>query len=270
VLAVPFPSPTFCLTHESGTPTGYRLVRFDSTLPDLCGYLRKRYWAELARLFNQLRKAPGGEAATAAAAAIRLLLRDKNTQARASFDEAGEDLPRLFHLVVPNSLHRALLSTNSIENVFKNLRPHLGRVCRWCENTGQADRWMASGMELAQRGLCRISGHEDLVKLELRYGGRRPARHEKRPRRWRRYAASLRGTRSAPPPPHSPSRRRIDTSADYQPPTTIEPEPPPTLDKVRNALEFFTGADRICQGPRGRFAPCRTYPDRPAPTATHD
>ena len=102
-----------------------------------------------------------------AAAAIRTFLKDKNAQARASFEEAGDDLLRLFHLEVPNSLHRSLLSTNSIENVFKNLRRHLGRVCRWRENTGQADRWMASGLELAQRGFRRISGYEDISELAV-------------------------------------------------------------------------------------------------------
>ena len=115
-----------------------------------------------------MRKGQGrGEQAGAAASAIRTFLQVKNPRARASFEEAGDDLLRLFHLEVPNSLHRTLtlLSTNSIENVFKNLRRHLGRVCRWRENTSQADRWMVSGPELAQRGFRRISGHEDLGKL---------------------------------------------------------------------------------------------------------
>jgi len=134
---------------------------------NLRGYLSKRHWAQLARLFNQLRKVQGSEQAKAAATAIRTFLKGKNAQARESFEEAGADLLRLFHLEVPNSLHRTLLSTNSIENVFKNLRRHLGRVCRWRENTGQADRWMASGLELAQRGFRRISGHEDLGKLAV-------------------------------------------------------------------------------------------------------
>lgn len=134
---------------------------------NLRGYLSKRHWAELARLFDLLRKAQGGEQAETAAAAIRTFLKDKNAQARASFEEAGDDLLRLFHLEVPNSLHRSLLSTNSIENVFKNLRRHLGRVCRWRENTGQADRWMASGLELAQRGFRRISGYEDISELAV-------------------------------------------------------------------------------------------------------
>ena len=132
---------------------------------NLEGYLSKRHWGELNRLFARLRRAQGGQQAEEVAAAIRGFLKDKNAQARESFEEAGEDLLRLFHLEVPNTLHRSLLSTNCIENAFKNLRRHLGRVCRWREHTDQADRWMASGLQLAQKGFRRIVGCEDLHRL---------------------------------------------------------------------------------------------------------
>lgn len=132
---------------------------------NLQGYLSKRHWGELNRLFSRLRKAQGGQQAEEVAAEIRAFLRDKNAQARESFEEAGEDLLRLFHLEVPNTLHRSLLSTNCIENVFKNLRRHLGRVCRWREHTEQADRWMASGLKLAQEGFRRIVGCAELPLL---------------------------------------------------------------------------------------------------------
>lgn len=130
------------------------------------GYLSKRHWGELAALFNKLRRAQGKQAAEEAAKAIRVFLKDKNAQARESFEEAGEDLLRLFELEVPNTLHRSLLSTNCIENVFKNLRRHIGRVCRWHKQTNQADRWMASGLKLAETGFRRIPGHSDLPALK--------------------------------------------------------------------------------------------------------
>jgi transposase-like protein len=130
------------------------------------GYLSKRHWAELAALFKKLRQGQGEKEAEAAAEALRAFLKDKNAQARESFEEAGEDLLRLFELEVPNTLHRTLLSTNCIENVFKNLRRHIGRVCRWHRETDQADRWMASGLKLAETGFRRIVGHGDLEKLK--------------------------------------------------------------------------------------------------------
>lgn len=132
---------------------------------NLRGYLSKRHWAELDRLFMALRKAQGAEQAEEAAGAIRAFLKDKNAQARESFEEAAEDLLQLFHLEVPSTLNRSLLSTNCIENVFKNLRRHLGRVCRWRANTNQADRWMASGLKLAENGFRRIVACKDLPLL---------------------------------------------------------------------------------------------------------
>lgn len=131
------------------------------------GYLSKRHWAELAALFKKLRQGQGEKEARQAAEAVRAFLKDKNAQARESFEEAGEDLLRLFELEVPNTLHRTLLSTNCIENVFKNLRRHIGRVCRWHRETDQADRWMASGLKLAETGFRRIAGHADLEELKV-------------------------------------------------------------------------------------------------------
>jgi transposase-like protein len=130
------------------------------------GYLSKRHWGELAALFKKLRQVQGKEDAEEAAEAVRAFLKDKNAQARESFEEAGKDLLRLFELEVPNTLHRSLLSTNCIENVFKNLRRHIGRVCRWHKETDQADRWMASGLKLAEAGFRRIAGHSELPALK--------------------------------------------------------------------------------------------------------
>jgi len=132
---------------------------------NLRGYLSKRHWAELARLFDRLRKSQGAEDAKEAAEAIEQFLSDKNAQARQSFAEAGEELLTHLRLNVSNKLSVSLLSTNCIENVFKNLRRHIGRVSRWRENTDQADRWLASGLILASQGFHRIKGHAELRQL---------------------------------------------------------------------------------------------------------
>ena len=105
------------------------------------------------------------EAAQEVFGELRDFLADKNLQARQSLDEAGEQLHALFRLEVPNSLNPTLLSTNAIENAFKNLRRHIGRVCRWREDTNQADRWVASGLSLAQRGFRRVRGYQQLPEL---------------------------------------------------------------------------------------------------------
>lgn len=128
-------------------------------------YLPKRHWARIAELFNGLRRCQGEEAAMEKCEEITAFLSDKNLQAKESFDEAGSDLLTLFRIEVPNSLNPALLSTNAIENAFKNLRRHIGRVCRWREETNQADRWVASGLFLAQRGFRRVRGYQQLPEL---------------------------------------------------------------------------------------------------------
>jgi len=132
---------------------------------NLKGYLSQRHWGELAGLFKRLRECQGKEQAEAVAEEIESFLSDKNAQANASWAEAGGELLALPRLDVTNELHRSLLSTNCIENIFKNLRQHIGKVCRWRESTDQADRWMASGLILASKGFHRIVGHKHLPEL---------------------------------------------------------------------------------------------------------
>lgn len=132
---------------------------------NLRGYLPRKHWAELARLFKRLRLSQGPDGAKEAVDDIERFLANKNAQARASLEEAGSELLVLHRLNVSNELSISLLSTNCIENVFKNLRRHIGRVSRWRENTTQGDRWMASGLLLAAKGFHRIKGYEKLEEL---------------------------------------------------------------------------------------------------------
>lgn len=132
---------------------------------NLRGYLSARHWKELAALFNRLRRSQGPEQAAEVAGVIKVFLKDKNAQARASFEEAGGDLLTLLDLDVPNTLNTSLLSTNSIENAFKNLRRHIGRVCRWRGETEMADLWLTSGLTLAQSTFRKIKGFNELPDL---------------------------------------------------------------------------------------------------------
>ena len=147
-------------------------------------YIAKRHGAELARLFKRLRQCQGAEQAKGAAQAIEAFLSDKNAQAKASWAEAGEEVIALPQLEVPNELHISLLSTNCIENVFKNLRRHIGKVCRWRESTDQADRWLSSGLILASKGFRRIVGHKHLPELvralENKYQNERSEKNQRK------------------------------------------------------------------------------------------
>jgi transposase-like protein len=132
---------------------------------NLKGYLSHRHWGEIAQLFNRLRRCQGSEAAREVLDEMERFLSNKNQQAKDSLNEAGSQLLTLLDLEVPNTLNRSLLSTNCIENLFKNLRRHIGKVCRWREQGDQADRWLASGLMLASQGFRKIGGHEKIPSL---------------------------------------------------------------------------------------------------------
>ena len=135
--------------------------------------LSKRHWGELARLFKRLREVQGKNAALEAVGELEEFLRPINAEALNSLHEAGEDLIALQSLDVPNTLHRNLLSTNAIENSFRNTRRKLGRVTRFRAETDQASRWLAFALLEAEKGFRRISGYRDLPHLTSALDDRR-------------------------------------------------------------------------------------------------
>ncbi len=132
---------------------------------NLRGYLPKTQWAWLAQLFKRLRQAQGKKAAEDARDALETFLSNKNKAARDSLEEAGEELLAFFRLEVPATLNKTFLSTNIIENTIKNLRRHIGRVCRWRHESDHPEHWIASGLKLAERGFRKTHGYRDLPDL---------------------------------------------------------------------------------------------------------
>ena len=127
--------------------------------------LSKRHWGELARLFKRLREVQGKAAAEEVVGELEAFLKPINSEALNSLHEAGEDLIALQSLNVPNTLHRNLLSTNAIENSFRNTRRKLGRVTRFRAETDQATRWLAFALTEVEKGFRRISGYADMPAL---------------------------------------------------------------------------------------------------------
>lgn len=127
--------------------------------------LSKRHWGEVSRLFTRLREVQGEEAAIEVVDELRGFLKEKNQEAYDSLLEAGDELIALHRLNVPNSLNRNLLSTNAIENSFRNTRRKLGRVTRFRAETDQASRWLAFSLLEAEKGFRRISGYAHLDSL---------------------------------------------------------------------------------------------------------
>ena len=127
--------------------------------------LSKKHWGELGRLFKRLREVQGKQAAEEVVKELEDFLQGKNAESLKSLHEAGEDLIALQSLDVPNTLHRNLLSTNAIENSFRNTRNKLGRVTRFRPETDQATRWLAFALLEVEKGFRRISGHGELPQL---------------------------------------------------------------------------------------------------------
>jgi transposase-like protein len=127
--------------------------------------LSKRHWGELSRLFKRLREVQGKAAAKEVVAELEAFLRPLNAEALKSLHEAGKDLIALHCLEAPSTLHRNLLSTNAIENSFRNTRRKLGRVTRFRAETDQATRWLSFALLEVEKGFRRISGHADLPTL---------------------------------------------------------------------------------------------------------
>ena len=156
--------------------------------------LSKRHWGELARLFKRLRSVQGQVAAKEVIGELNVFLKPLNAEALRSLEEAGDDLIALHRLNVPNTLHRNLLSTNAIENSFRNTRRKLGRVTRFRAETDQATRWLAFALTEVEKGFHRISGHKDLQSLVAAL--ERPSQAASP-----RAATPLRPTACAPSPP---------------------------------------------------------------------
>jgi len=127
--------------------------------------LSKRDWGELARLFKRLREVQGEAAAWEVLHELEQFLEKKNAEALASFHEAGDELIALHKLNIPSTLHKSLLSTNIIENSFRNTRRKIGRVTRFRAETDQASRWLAYALQEAEKGFRRIAGYADLGEL---------------------------------------------------------------------------------------------------------
>lgn len=128
-------------------------------------YVRRQDWPELSLRFDRLRKAEGSEAGREALSELERFLSVRNAAALESLKEGGEDLVGLHGLNVPATLNQSLLSTNLIENPFRNVRRKTVRVCRWRKDTNQASRWVAYALLEAERGFRRLRNHKDLDKL---------------------------------------------------------------------------------------------------------
>ena len=140
---------------------------------------------------------------------------DKSAAALNSLREAGDELIALHCLNVPSTLHVSLLSTNLIENSFRNTRRKLGRVTRFRAETDQASRWLAAALFGAEKGFRRLIGYKDLPRLAESL---------------RRHLADRGAAREGPPQGHEPGEGASLTAprGGASPPLRAAPSARPT------------------------------------------
>jgi transposase-like protein len=169
------PQRLFCVLDGSAALRSAVLKHFPDAIIQRClvhkernlqGYLPRKHYGELAHLFKKLRQAQGENAGREALSDMGKFLENKNDQAKASLEEAGEDLIAFHKLGVSSLLAPTLLNTNIIENCYRNVRNQIEKVTKWNKATKQVDHWMMKSILIIERGFRKVKGHEKLVDLK--------------------------------------------------------------------------------------------------------
>lgn len=131
----------------------------------LCGKLSWKHQGEVVQRMNRLRRVEGAEAGEEAFEELLEFIRGKNLAAAESLESRKDGILAFHRLNVPATLNVTFLSTNHIENVMRNSRGTIGKVCRWNTKTDQLTRWMGVALLRAQEGFRRVRGHKELGAL---------------------------------------------------------------------------------------------------------
>ena len=104
------------------------------------------------------------EAAKQALNTLHRELMDLNPSAARSLGEGMEETLTVHRLHVPVQLRKTLASTNVIESAFSIVEQVCKNVKRW-HGGDQRERWVGSGLLVAQRQFRRIIGHKQIAAL---------------------------------------------------------------------------------------------------------
>jgi putative transposase len=91
-------------------------------------------------------------------------LMDLNPSAARSLGEAMEETLTVHRLQVPLQLRKTLASTNAIESAFSIVEQVCKNLKRW-HGGDQRERWVGSGLLVAQKQFGRIIGHTQIPAL---------------------------------------------------------------------------------------------------------
>jgi len=91
-------------------------------------------------------------------------LMDLNPSAARSLEEGMEETLTVHRLRVPDQLRRTLSSTNVIESAFSIVETVCRNVKRWRDGD-QIERWVGSGLLVAERQFRKVIGHRQIPQL---------------------------------------------------------------------------------------------------------
>ena len=91
-------------------------------------------------------------------------LMDLNPSAARSLGEGLEETLTVHRLQVPAQLRKTLASTNVIESAFAIVERVCSNVKRW-QNGDQRERWVGSGLLVAEKQFRRVQGHKHIPSL---------------------------------------------------------------------------------------------------------
>ena len=120
-----------------------------------------------AAVAKRLNAAYGLEDYAAAKQALNQLhreLMDLNPSAARSLAEGMEETLTVHQLHVPVQLRKTLASTNVIESAFSIVERVCRNVKRW-HGGDQRERWVGSGLLVAQKQFRRITGYKQIPAL---------------------------------------------------------------------------------------------------------
>jgi transposase-like protein len=127
-------------------------------------HLTEEHKPAVARKLNAAYALEDYEAAKLALNQLLRELMDLNPSAARSLEEGLEETLTVHRLHMPPQLRRTLASTNIIESAFSIVERVCANVKRW-HGGDQLERWVGSGLLLAEKQFRRIQGHKQIPVL---------------------------------------------------------------------------------------------------------
>ncbi|MEI8123234.1 MAG: transposase [bacterium] len=136
----------------------------------VCGKLSYKHQKEFVGKMNRLRAVQGADAGEEAFDEMLKFVSGKNFAAAEALSARRDGILAFHRLNVPATLNVTFLSTNHIENVIRNTRGVIGKVCRWQAHSDQLERWMGVALLRAQSGFRRVRGYGQMGELVAALG----------------------------------------------------------------------------------------------------